>query len=207
MSTVVTSLGAGGAGTPAPQQSSRLLPSLFENIRPDRRLTVFDVGPAVPETVRFFSDFRCSLHICNLFEEELVRKQHHELDDAELRTAFSKLLDLPRGSLIDICLFWDFPNYLTTRCLRAFGAALAPYLHPGSRGHGYSVLNVNTPLSNLQYGIAGSDSICSRPARLDQLAYYPHTHEELNESLGAFRIERGWLLADGRLEMLLQARV
>jgi hypothetical protein len=207
VNTVVTPLGQGGAGSPAPQQSSRLLPSLFENISPERRMTVLDVGPAVPETIRFFSGFRCRLHVCNLFEEALVREQQQDLDDAELRKAFSDLLDLPRGSLLDICLFWDFPNYLTTRSLRALGAALRPYLHPGSRGHGFSVLNVNTTLHNLQYGIVGPDAMCSRPAGLEQLAYYPHTHEELNDCLGALKIERGWLLADGRLEMLLQANV
>jgi hypothetical protein len=109
--------------------------------------------------------------------------------------------------MIDICLLWDFPNYLKPRTLKAFGAALRPYLHAGSMGHGFSVLNVKTPLKNREYGIVRPDAICSRPARLKQLPYYPHSHEEMNECLGALRIERGWLLADGRLEMLFQAEL
>lgn len=203
----MTSLDPRREEAPAPVQSSRLLPALFEGMRPGRRLTVLDVGPAVPETVRFFSRFRSRLHICNLYEESLVREQQQDLDDHELRQSFADLLSIPRGGLVDICLFWDFPNYLTPRSLQALGAALRPYLHPGSCGHGFSVLNVNTPLSNLEYGIAGADAICSRPSAHPQMDYFPHTHEELNASLGAFHIERGWLLADGRLEMLLRAQV
>ena len=209
MNSTVTSLNPEGvaSASAAPVQASRLLPALFEQIRPDRRVTVLDVGPAFPETVRFFSQFKSRLHICNLFEEPLVREQQEDLDEAELRQAFMDLLHLPRGSLIDICLLWDFPNYLRPPALRALGAALRPYLHPGSRGHGFSVLNVNTPLSNLRYGIARPDAMCSRPARLAQLGYYPHTHEALNQCLGVLKIERGWLLADGRLEMLLKTEV
>jgi hypothetical protein len=86
-------------------------------------------------------------------------------------------------------------------------AALRPYIHPGTRGHGYSVLNVETPLKNRQYGIVRADTMCSRPSRLEQLHYYPHSHDELNACLDSFRIGRGWLLADGRLEMLLEAQV
>ena len=91
--------------------------------------------------------------------------------------------------------------------LRAFNAALKPYVHGGTRGHGFSVLNVETPLSNREYGVVNPDTLCSRPARLAQLNYYPHPHEELNACLTSFRIARGWLLADGRLEILFEAKV
>jgi hypothetical protein len=188
-------------------QSSRLLPALFSRLDPTRRITVLEVGPAVPETVRFFGQFRSRLHICDLFEEPLVREQQDELEEAEIKQAFLDLMQLPRGKLIDICLFWDFLNYLKPKTLRALNSALRPYLHPGTRGHGFSVLNVETPLSNRQYGIVQPDTLCSRPGRLAQLDYFPHSHEELNACLSAFRIGRGWLLADGRLEMQLEAQV
>ncbi|MGA0264983.1 MAG: hypothetical protein ACO3KY_03745 [Lysobacterales bacterium] len=207
MNSAVTPLSAEGAASTAPVQSSRLLPSLFDQIQADRRITVLDVGPAVPETVRFFSQYTSRLHICDLFEERLVREQQDDFNESEMRQAFTRLLRLPRGTLIDICLFWDFPNYLKPHSLRALGAALKPYLHPGTRGHGFSVLNVNTPLSNLSYGIVRPDALCSRPSRHPQMGYFPHTHEALSDCLGHLKIERGWLLADGRLEMLLQARL
>jgi len=188
-------------------QPSRLLPALFGRLDPGRRIIVLDVGPAVPETVRYFGQFCSRLHIADLYGEELVRLGQHEMDEADMKQAFLDALRLPRGHLIDICLFWDFLNYLTPAALRALNAALKPYLHGGTRGHGFSVLNVETPLGNRRYGLVQPDTLCARPARRDQLRYFPHTHEELNGCLDSFRIARGWLLADGRLEMSLESQL
>ena len=127
-----------------------------------------------------------------------------ELSEAELKYEFQKLMNFKVGTLIDICLFWDFLNYLNSKALRAFSAALKPYIHPGTRGHGFSVLNVETPLSNQRYGITDFQTISVRPSRNAQLDYYPHSHEELNRSLTCFKVGRGWLLPDGRLEILLE---
>jgi hypothetical protein len=48
-------------------QSSQLLPALFEYIDEDRRLTVLHLGPALPETVEFFSRYRSKLFFADLF--------------------------------------------------------------------------------------------------------------------------------------------
>ncbi|MFT6052044.1 MAG: hypothetical protein ACI9B9_001690, partial [Halioglobus sp.] len=50
-------------------QSSKLLSSLFENVSPGRRLAVLHVGPALQETIEFFSSFRCRVHFVDLFSE------------------------------------------------------------------------------------------------------------------------------------------
>ena len=189
------------------RQSSRLLPSLFASHRQDQRLRVLDAGAVSPDTVAFFGQVQSRLHIHNLFSEPLVRELQTELSEKELKREFQKIFEFRVGTLIDICLFWDLLNYLNRPALRAFAAALKPYIHPGTRAHGFTVLNVETPLRNQQYGIASADSICVRPSRLAQLDYYPHSHEELNQCFSCFEVGRGWLLPDGRLEILLKAKL
>ena len=202
----------GGPPAPKPgagvqQQSSRLFPSLFKAVDPLHRLRVFDVGPANPETVHFIGQFKSRIHIADLYSESLVRTQQRDLCEQELKQEFQKLLGFKVGTLIDVCLFWDFLNYLSQPALRAFSAALGPYIHAGTRAHGFSVLNVETPLRNQQYGIVSADTLSIRQGTAAQLEYYPHTHEELNVSMSCFDIGRGWLLPDGRLEILLKAVV
>ena len=46
-------------------QPSQLLASLFERIGEDQHVTVLDTGPALPETVDFFANYRCTLHSYN----------------------------------------------------------------------------------------------------------------------------------------------
>ena len=136
-----------------------------------------------------------------------MRTLQTELSEKEMKLGFQELLEFKVGTMIDVCLFWDFLNYLNRPALRAFSAALKPYIHPGTRAHGFTVLNVETPLRNQQYGIVDHQTISVRPAQTPQLDYYPHSHEELNHCLGCFEVGRGWLLPDGRLEILLNATV
>ncbi|NND44012.1 MAG: hypothetical protein HKN58_01720 [Xanthomonadales bacterium] len=184
--------------------SSRLLPSLFAGLNP-RRLRVFEAGPANPETIRFLGQVQSRIHVVDLYSEPLVRVHQSELSEAEMKREFQQVLGFRVGTLIDVCLFWDVLNYLSRPALRAFSAALKPYVHPGTRAHGFSVLNVETPLRNQQYGILDESSISVRPGRREQLRYYPHSHEELNHCLSCFEVGRGWLLPDGRLEILLES--
>ncbi len=189
------------------EQASRLLPEIFEGVDPKHGVTALEFGPAVPETIAFFGQFKCRVHVANLFENEAIRTQQAELDEAALKEAFRAHFNFPRGTLLDVCLFWDFLNYLRPATLRALSAALQPYLHAGTCGHGFSVLSVETPLNNREYGVLRPDVICNRPARMPQMDYFPHTHEGLDRGLPAFKIQKGWLLSDGRLEMLFQARI
>ena len=188
-------------------QSSRLFPSLFQRLDPQRKLTIFEAGPATPETIQFLGQFKSRIHVTNLYSEALVREQQEELTEKEMKLEFQNLLNFKVGTLIDVCLFWDFLNYLNRPALRAFSSALRPYIHKGTRAHGFTVLNIETPLRNQQYGIGNPDTLCVRPGSESQLDYYPHSHEELNASFNCFEIGRGWLLPDGRLEILLNALV
>ena len=188
-------------------QSSRLFPSLFLKTDPKKRLSVLEAGTATRESIAFLGQFKSRIHVANLFSEDLIREQQAKLSEKEMKREFQNLLNFKVGTLIDVCLFWDFLNYLNPTALRAFSSALRPYIHKGTRAHGFTVLNVETPLRNQQYGIGSPDTLCVRQGKQSQLEYFPHSHDELNGSFDCFEIGRGWLLPDGRLEILLKARV
>lgn len=189
------------------RQPSRLFASLFKGLDFQRRVTVLDAGSANADTIAFLGRFKSSIHVCDLYSEPLVRELQQDLSEQEMKKEFQDLLGLRMGTLIDVCLFWDFLNYLSRPALRAFSSALKPYVHPGTRAHGFSVLNVETPLRNQRYGIGDENTLCVRPVTMPQLDYYPHSHDELNDSMCCFDVGRGWLLPDGRLEILLKAVV
>jgi hypothetical protein len=186
----------------ASTQSSKLFAPVFEGVAPERRITVLDVGLGLPESLDFFSAYRCRLHFLDLFDEALVREQE-QLSDAELQQQFSDLLQASTDSPLDICLFWDFFNYLDKRSLRAFTAALKPCLHAGSRAHAMGVLNDQTVLPYREYGVLATDRFSLRPRSGEQGRWYPHAQAELSKYLNGLDIHRAVLLPDGRLEMLL----
>ncbi len=193
----------------ASSQSSQLFSSVFAGFDPEHRLTVFDVGLALPESLDFFSAFRCRLHYLNLFDEALVRNPPavEDCTDSELQQQFADLLRFPPGTRLDVCLLWDFPSYLDRRSLRAFTAALKPYLHAGTRAHVLGLLNAQTPPPYREYAIMRSDQFSFLPRSGVQGSWYAHPQAEFGRSLHGLAVQRAVLLADGRLEILLGSTV
>lgn len=184
---------------------SKLFPLLFHLMDVNHRLTVLHVGTALAETVDFFSQFRCRLFFVDLFNEPFVRDQGG-FSEAELRQAFQQSVRLGQGTKIDLCLFWDFLCYLDDPALRAFDASLRPYLHEVTRAHGFGVHHLAASLQNVQYGVVDRETLSIRRRRGSQMPLHPHSQVEMGELFGGLGFERGLLLADGQLEMLLRRK-
>ncbi|MCJ7815707.1 MAG: class I SAM-dependent methyltransferase [Xanthomonadales bacterium] len=200
---------AGGMPAMGPvlsRQPSKLFPDLFKKIDPGRRLTVLEIGPALTETVDFFSRFTCRLHFVDLYHEPFVREQQARLSEKELRHAFEEQFRFPADTRIDICLFWDFLCYLDDAALRAFNSALRPWLHPGTKAHGFGAHHLAVRVENVQYGILNQETLSIRNRQAAQLPSHPHSQVEMHDMLNCFDFERGLLLPEGKLEMLLKPR-
>ncbi|NNJ65684.1 MAG: hypothetical protein HKP16_08965, partial [Xanthomonadales bacterium] len=140
---------------------SKLFASLFQMLDVNRRLTVLEIGTALPETVDFFAQFKCRLHFVDLYDEPIVGNQA-DLSETELRHGFEEQLRFAPGTKIDFCLFWDFLCYLDDPALRAFNSALRPWLHSGTRAHGFGVHHLAVRPDNVRYGIEDRDTLCLR---------------------------------------------
>lgn len=159
----------------------------------------------MPETVEFFAEHRCRLFFLDLFSESFLQNQS-ELEDDELRREMVGALTIPKDARIDICLFWDFLNYLDKRSLAMFFELIAPYMHQGTRAHGFGTLNGKTPMLNHQYGLQSINSLSVRERTEASPACFPHSQTEIRNLVKQFEINRGVLLPDGRLEMLLTVK-
>lgn len=203
--------GTAGAGVApveplmAHTQQTLLFPGLVKKINPDRRLSVLEIGPALPETIEFFSQYKCRLHFAAMYADPVLQVQSSEFTEEELAEKISKALDFPKGTRFDLCLFWDFLNYLDDKALRAFNIAIRPFLHKSTRAHAFTVRTLNTSFSNQQYGIAQAHMFSVRPRMGKQARTTPHTQAILVNLLSCFDIDQGMLLPDGRLEVLMTA--
>lgn len=185
-------------------QPSQLLASLFQSIEEDQRLSVFDVGPARPETISFFSRYRSKLYLADMFSELPLDAVQEDREALEQR--FDELLDFPANSRFDICLFWDLFNYLSPEAIEIFLQKLRPCLHADSRAHGFAVHNTRSPQTDHLYGIRQMDEFTVRHRDRPLPGYAPHNQGQLKTLLSCFSFERTVLLADSRLELLLRIR-
>jgi hypothetical protein len=185
------------------RQPSKLLPSLFKHIDGGELVTVFHVGPALPETVDFFSNYRCKLHFVDLFSALPI--VWNEETTALLEQQLEEMLTFPPDTRFDVCLFWDLFNYLNSDTIGVFLTALRPYLKDNSLAHAFSVHNLKTRQNSHLYGIQRLDVLSFRQRLAAPRGYAPHSQNQLKQLLHCFKLERSVLLADSRLELLLHA--
>ena len=204
------------AGAPAgDRRQTLLLPMLLERIDETQPLTVFDAGGGNAETLEFFSRYRCRLHFADLLGAGEFDGAPEDQDAVAYFTAvFSALLDFPQGTRFDVCLLWDFLNYLPVPALTGFSRALRPFLHPGTVGHGFGAFKATAPGSSwtppehgFAYGIVDAETLSVRPGPgASRAPAHPHSRKVVAEALECFEIARGTLLQDGAMELLLEAR-
>ena len=186
-------------------QQSLLFPSLFKRIDPDKRLSVLEISPALPETINFFSQFKCRLQFAAMYTDPILQMRSVDYTEAELVEHFKRSFDFPKKTRFDLCLFWDFLNYLDDKTVRAFNTAIRPHLHKTTRGHAFTLRTLDTSFSNQQYGIELAHMFSIRPRSGTQARQYPHTQAILVNLLSSFDVDQGMLLPDGRLEVLMTA--
>lgn len=183
---------------------SKLLSLIFQQLQDRPHLTVLDLGCATPETVDFFAQFRCKLFFVDLLSEPLVVAAESDQDKDTPAPDFGDVMNFPPGTHFDICLFWDCLHYLDDASLKAFSAALQPYVSRNTRGHGIGVMNTNTTIGNFNYGIQNLEKLNARLRRESQLPCNPHPPAALKKLVSCFNIDKSLLLVDGRLELLLK---
>jgi hypothetical protein len=189
------------------RQSSKLLPVLFDNLDYHRRLTVLDLGRAMPETVEFFSQFRCRIHVVDVYSELQSGGLDRSASGKTLQRQFQELFGFEPGTGLDICLLWDLPHYFDEKQLRAFSSALWPWLHARTKAHIFGVHSAATMLLNREYGIVNEQTLSVRQRAAAQLKNSPHPPSFMNEWLTCLTTSRGVLLPDGKVETLMHSTI
>lgn len=194
---------AGAVATTAADLSSNLLPFIFERLVVTRRLEVLDFGPAIGDTVQFFSQFKCRMRFADVYEADFLLNPDEDVSHRDLVRQIRESFNLEDGTILDICLFWDLFNYLDGPAFEAFIEALDPYVNEDTRGFAIGIFNARTELPNYQYGIKQMDLLRQMPRRESQAAVYSHSQRDLNRYLGYFEVTKSRLLSDGRAEYVL----
>lgn len=187
-------------------QPSKLLQALFPHPDEGKRLTVLHVGPALQATLDFFADYRCQLHIRDLFAELPLPNPDNDDESESPEAVLAQAMQIPEGTVFDVCLFWDWLNFLDARALDAFLQLLTPHLHAGTRAHAFGVHNLRSRRAHNVYGVSARNTIAVKSRNRPVPGYAPHSQRELKELLFCLDVERSVLLPDSRLELLLQTK-
>jgi hypothetical protein len=199
---------------------SRLMPDVLERVQHRSKLMVLDVGMGVHETVGFLGTRHCRLHF-SAFHDALykppqivIRQAVGELPDREAEQRalyeawlkiFQTMMNYEAGTKFDLCLFWDFFNYLDDIPLAAFSEALRPFLRPDTFAHAYLLLKPSPEVMNREYGICSPEEISARPGTYQSLEAFPRPQARLANMLKGLAVNHSVLRRDGLLEVALKS--
>jgi hypothetical protein len=137
---------------------------------------------------------------------ELPDKQAHDaLLYQAWRQRFETEMNYHPGTRFDLCLFWDFFNYLDDLALKAFSEVLSPYLTPDTLAHAYLMQKPEQGLLNREYGICSANEISVRPGSFGHLPAHPRPQARVVSLLQDFSINHSVLRRDGLLESSLKS--
>lgn len=111
---------------------SLALSELLKTIRDNECYSILDLGPAIEDNVRFWSQFSCRLHIQDLYGSYRDWKKSAAPEEEFDEAALSALLPFRNGTVFDIILAWDLFNYFSLRELEGLIQRLCRWCRPGT---------------------------------------------------------------------------
>ncbi len=179
---------------------TRLMDWLFEPFSKGKKANVLHLGNPLPETVNTFTNYRCKIHVADIFSK--ISSLPSSSDKVNLSSVFFEdALEVTSSSHFNLCLFWDFLNFLDESLIQSFATFLEPYLEKDCRAHAFAVHNVKSIPSQYVYGISDLKNITARSRQQHIEAPIPPTLKNLQENLHCFKFDKSIMLTDNRIEI------
>jgi len=190
------------AAPPAPFRSWALA-DLLRRREADRRWRVLDLGNANHNNMAFFVNRGATYVVEALHATTAPCRAGGRLDAGAMR-ALPDLLRFPAEQRFDAILAWDLLDYLGAGGLAVIGERLAPHCHPRTLLHAMVAREGRLPAQPARWEIVDDHTIRHWPYAGPAIEAVRLTDASIQRSLGAFRVDRSYLLQNGLQEFLLE---
>jgi hypothetical protein len=191
---------------PPPPFRSWALADLLRRREADRRWRVLDLGTANHNNMTFFVGRGASYVVEALYATTAPCRIGGRFDAACMRS-LPDLLRFDADTRFDAILAWDLLDYLGAGGLAVLGERLAPHCHPRTLLHAMVAREGRLPAQPSRWEIVDDHSIRQWPHAGPTVDAVRLTDASLQRSLGAFRVDRSYLLQSGLQEFLLEPGV
>jgi hypothetical protein len=169
----------------------------------DRRWRVLDLGSASHNNMTFFVG-RGASYVVEALYATTVSCRHGGRFDAGCMRGLPDLLQFSEDTRFDAILAWDLFDYLGAPGLAVLGERLAPHCHPRTLLHAMVAREGRLPAQPARWEIVDDHTIRHWPVDGPLLEAVRLTDASLQRALGAFRVDRSYLLQNGLQEFLLE---
>lgn len=163
---------------------------------------VLDLGSASGANLDYFAELSARLQVVDLFHgvEEYPGGPGRREQAAD--QMFRELLPTTAAGVYHAILVWDLFNYLSRRQMRALGDRLAELSHPGTRALAMVSNLPRIPDTAPSFRIVDRSSLAYATGSERSRSNPRWPPGEVQKAMGAFEVERSFLLRHGIQEFL-----
>ena len=177
---------------------------LLDKLECDRSYSVLDLGPALEENVRFWSQFSCRLYIQDLYRSFRDWKAAVEPEDRSEVAAFRELLPFSDETVFDIILAWDIFNYFDLRELKAIVQRLSRWCRQGTKLFMLISDLPNIPESPTLFRILDKKQMIHEIPTQEKMLSPRHQPRDIAMLMARFTVSSSFLLRHGLQEYVFE---
>jgi hypothetical protein len=173
------------------------LNALLDMVRDDRSYSILDLGPALEENLRFWSQFSCKLQIQDFYRSYREWKAAVEPEEESEEAAFSALLLFSNETVFDIILAWDLFNYFDLREVSVLIQRLSRWCRTGTRLFALISDLPNISVSPTKFRILNREQMIHEIPTQDTRPCPRHQPRDVARLMGRFTVSSSFLLRQG----------
>jgi len=170
---------------------------LIDTVGGNHSLSILDLGPALEDNVRFWSQFSCRLHIQDFYRSYREWKASVAPEENSVETAFAALLPFSDETAFDIILVWDLFNYFDLRELEVLVQRLSRWCRPKTRFLVLISSLPNIPLTPTIYRIIDREKISHEIPTQETRPCPRHQPRDIARLMARFTVSCSFLLRHG----------
>lgn len=173
------------------------LNALLDTMLNDQTYSILDLGPALEENVRFWSQFSCRLYIQDFYRSYRDRKAAVAPEEESMETALSVLLPFGDETIFDIILAWDLFNYFDRRELEMIVQRLSRWCRPGTKL--FMLISILPNISALPtpFRILNHKQMIHEIATQETRPSLRHQPRDIAKLMARFKVSYSFLLRHG----------
>jgi hypothetical protein len=170
---------------------------LLDTMRCDQSYSVLDLGPALEENVRFWSQFSCRLHIQDFYRSYRDLKTTVVPEEELEGAALSVLFPFGDETIFDIILVWDLFNYFDLRELELLVQRLSRWCRPGTKLFMLISDLPNIPVSPTMFRILNREQMIHEMPTQETRPCPRHQPREIARLMARFTVSCSFLMRHG----------
>jgi hypothetical protein len=173
------------------------LNALIDTVHGDRSYSILDLGSALEENVRFWSQFSCWLHIQDFYRSYREWEVKVVPEEESEEEAFSELLPFSDDTVFDIILAWDLFNYFDLRELEMLVKKLSRWCRRGTRIFALISSQPNISESPMKFRILNREQMIHEITTQETRPCPRHQPRDIARLMSRFTVSCSFLLRQG----------